>query len=191
MKPLKSLKIRELEIQYRIIYRKVKYPRLEIKTDLLFVIVPEDYDNAHELIKKHESWIYNKLYQREKLKEKSKTLELNLKLQDKEFKEIILYMVEEISRKMDVEVNQVRFRRMKSRWGSCSSKGNLNFNYYLKFLPENLIEYIVYHELSHLIEMGHNKRFWNIISQHYPHYKEIEDELLAYWLKVKEYSGIK
>lgn len=191
MKPLKSLKIRELEIKYRIIHRKVKYPRLEIKTDLLYVIVPEDYDNAHELIKKHESWIYNKLHQREKLKEKSKTLELNLKLQDNQFKEIILYMVEEISRKMDVEVNQVQFRRMKSRWGSCSSKGNLNFNYYLKFLPENLIEYIVYHELSHLIEMGHNKRFWNIISQHYPHYKEIEDELLAYWLKVKEYVGIK
>jgi predicted metal-dependent hydrolase len=191
MKPVKSFKIRELVIEYYILHRKVKYPRLEIKGDLLYVIVPDNYDNADDLIKKHESWIYNKLCQRKRLKEESQTLELNLKLQDNEFKEMVFYMVENISRELDVEVNQVRFRRMKSRWGSCSSKGNLNFNYYLKFLPENLIEYIVYHELSHLIVMGHNKRFWNIISKRYPLYKEIEDELLAYWLKLKEYLDIK
>jgi predicted metal-dependent hydrolase len=75
---------------------------------------------------------------------------------------------------------------MKSRWGSCSSDGNLNFNIYLKYLPQTLIEYIVFHETTHLIEMSHNKKFWNIISTEYPDYKEKEDELFIYWLRVKK-----
>jgi len=190
MKLKSKLIIEDMEVDYEIVRRKVKYPRLEIKTDFLYIIVPEEFDDAYDLIKKHESWIYKKLSRIKKSQQKSKELELNLKMDDKVFKEIIFSMVSDISKDLDVEVNQVKFRRMKSRWGSCSSKGNLNFNYYLMFLPENLIEYIVYHELSHLLEMGHNKKFWKIISKRYPDYKEIEDELLIYWLKVKEHVGI-
>ncbi|HTX61558.1 MAG TPA: M48 family metallopeptidase [Methanobacterium sp.] len=190
MKQIKPLKIKDLEIDYQIIHRKVKYPRLEIKTNVLYVIVPEYYDDAYELIVKHESWIYKNLYRNKKHQKLSEGLKLNLELHEGELKNVVQLMVEEISGELDVSVGQVKFRRMKSRWGSCSSKGNLNFNYYLKFLPENLIEYIVYHEVSHLLEMGHNKRFWQIISQRYPNHKEIEEELSIYWLKVKDHVGI-
>lgn len=190
MKQKNKLNIKELEVDYEVVRRKVKYPRLEIKTDFLLVIVPEDYDNVHELVKKHKSWIYKKLTRIKKTQIESSKLKLNLKRDDEVFKDMVFLMVDDISRKLDVEVNQIKFRRMKSRWGSCSSDGNMNLNYYLKYLPENLIEYIVYHELSHLLEMGHNKKFWSIISKRYPEYKEFEDELLMYWLKVKEYIGI-
>ena len=190
MKKRNKIIIDDLEVEYEIVRRKIKYPRLEIKTDSLFVIIPEKYDNAHQLVKKHESWIYKKLTRINKSKLESKKLQLNLKQTDDLFKDMVFLMVDEISRKLDVEVNQVKFQKMKSRWGSCSSRGNVNFNYYLKYLPENLIEYIVYHELTHLLEMGHNKKFWSIISGEYPNYKSIEDELLVYWLKVKEYEGI-
>lgn len=186
-----KLTIKDLEVDYEVVHRKVKYPRLEIKTDLLFVIVPEEYDNyAHELVKKHEAWIYKKLTHIKKSKEESLKLKLNLKQDDSSFKDTVFLMVDHISGELGVEVKQVKFRRMKSRWGSCTSRGNVNFNYYLKYLPLNLIEYIVYHELAHLIEMGHNKKFWSIISQRYPNYKETEEELLMYWLKVKEHEGI-
>jgi predicted metal-dependent hydrolase len=185
-----KLIIEDLEVDYEIVRRKVKYPRLEIKTDFLYIIVPEEFDDAHELVKKHESWIYKKLSRMKKSQQESKNLELNFKRDDKIFKEIVFSMVSDISIGLDVEVNRVKFRRMKSRWGSCSSKGNVNFNCYLKYLPENLIKYIVYHELTHLLEMGHNKKFWGIIAKRYPDYKEIEDELLIYWLKVKEHVGI-
>ena len=190
MKKRNKIIIDDLEVEYEIVRRKIKYPRLEIKTDSLFVIIPEKYDNTHQLVKKHESWIYKKLTRIRNSQEKSLKLKLNFKRNDKAFKDMVFLMVDDISRKFDVEVNRVKFRKMKTRWGSCSSKGNLNFNYYLMFLPENLIEYIVYHELSHLLEMGHNKKFWKIISKRYPDYKEIEDELLIYWLKVKEHVGI-
>ena len=190
MKPKNRLKIEDLHVDYVVSHRKVKYPRLEIKTDVLYVILPEGYDGAQELIRKHEKWIYNKISQVKQSQMESKNRKLYLKRTDREFKEIIHQTVEKYSLKLDVKVEEIKFRRMKSRWGSCSSNGNVNFNLYLKYLPANLIEYIVFHELSHLIEMGHNRRFWNIISGEFPDYKELEDELFIYWLKVKEHVGI-
>lgn len=190
MKPKNQLKIEDLSVEYVIEHRKVKYPRLEIKTDVLYVILPKGYDNAPELIRKHESWIYNKLSHVKLSQKKAESIKLNLKRTDEEFKGIIHQRVEKYSQKMNVTVGQIKFRRMKSRWGSCSSKGKVNFNLYLKYLPPNLIDYIVFHELSHLVEMSHNKKFWAIVSAEFPDYKELEDELFIYWLKVKEHVGI-
>lgn len=181
-----KIQIDDLTVKYEIVYRKVKYPRLEIKTDFLYIILPEGYDNAYELVKRHESWIYKKIHHIKKSKKDSKHRKLNLERSDEEFRKIVNSLVENISEGVNVKVNQVRFRRMKSRWGSCSSRGNINFNTYLKYLPLILIEYIVFHEIAHLLERGHNKNFWNIISNRFPDYKQKEEELLIYWLKVKE-----
>jgi predicted metal-dependent hydrolase len=60
----------------------------------------------------------------------------------------------------------------------------------MKYLTIQLIEYIVVHELAHLVEMGHNKKFWNIISNRFNDYKKKENELLIYWLLVKDLVGI-
>ena len=68
--------------------------------------------------------------------------------------------------------NRVAIKNNKSRWGSCSKKKNLNFNYKVVFLPENLVEYIVAHELCHLKEMNHSRRFWNWVEKFVPDYKE-------------------
>ncbi|TMS42963.1 MAG: M48 family metallopeptidase [Methanobacterium sp.] len=190
MKPKNQLQIEDLMVDYVVSHRRVKYPRLEIKTDVLYIILPDGYDCAQKLISKNKKWIYNKISRVKQSQMESKTRKLNLKRTDVEFKDMIKEMVDSYSEKLDVKVSQIRFRRMKSRWGSCSSNGNLNFNLYLKFLPVNLIQYIVFHELSHLIEMSHNKQFWNIISGGFPDYKELEDELYIYWLKVKEHVGI-
>lgn len=184
------LSIEDLQVEYTILHRKVKYPRLEIKTDVLQIIIPINYHGTCELIKKHESWIYKKLSHIKYLQKESEKRKLNLNRTDDEFKEMILFMVENISKEMDLKVNHVKFRRMKSRWGSCSSRRNLNFNLYLKYLPVELAEYIVFHEVTHLVEMGHNKNFWNIISTRYSNYKELEEELSIYWLKVKEFVCI-
>ncbi len=182
---MKKLIVKDLEVEYEVIHRNIKYPRLEVKTGYLYLILPNGHNNPQELLKKHENWIYKKVSLIKNSQKEAQKRSLNQR-SDEEFKRVISSYVERISRELNVTVNQLRFRRMKSRWGSCSCQGNINFNLYLKYLPLNLIEYIVFHELTHLVEMGHNKKFWNIISNRFNDYKEKEKELLIYWLLVKD-----
>ena len=73
--------------------------------------------------------------------------------------------------------NRVSIRNQKTRWGSCSKKGNLNFNYRILMLPEYLANYIIVHELCHLKELNHSPKFWNLVAQIMPNYLERKKEL--------------
>lgn len=72
---------------------------------------------------------------------------------------------------------RISIRNQRTRWGSCSKSGNLNFNYKILFLEEPLADYIVVHELCHLQELNHSKRFWNLVAQVFPNYKHIRRAL--------------
>jgi len=74
----------------------------------------------------------------------------------------------------DFQFNRISIKDTKSRWGSCSSQGNLNFNYKIIFLKPKEIDYILVHELCHLKEMNHSSYFWKLVSQTIPDYKEIK-----------------
>ncbi|OGG50342.1 hypothetical protein A2704_05350 [Candidatus Kaiserbacteria bacterium RIFCSPHIGHO2_01_FULL_54_36b] len=73
--------------------------------------------------------------------------------------------------------NKISIRAQKSRWGSCSQKGNLSFNYKIAALSPHMRDYIIVHELCHLAEMNHSKRFWDLVARAIPHHKEIRREL--------------
>ncbi len=73
----------------------------------------------------------------------------------------------------NLKYNRISIRNQKSRWGSCSKRGNLNFNYKILQLPAEIRDYIIVHELCHLQEFNHSKNFWNLVSQTVPNYKEI------------------
>jgi len=73
--------------------------------------------------------------------------------------------------------NTVTVRNQKTRWGSCSSKKNLNFNYKILFLQEELQDYIIVHELCHLKEMNHSKRFWSLVAETLPNYSNLRKKL--------------
>ena len=74
-------------------------------------------------------------------------------------------------------VNKITIRNQKTRWGSCSRKGNLNFNFKIVFLPSHLADYIIVHELCHLGEFNHSKRFWNLVVKAVPDYLDLRKEL--------------
>lgn len=73
--------------------------------------------------------------------------------------------------------NKINIKNQKTRWGSCSKKGNLNFNYKIALLPERLADYIIFHELCHLKEFNHSQKFWNLVAKAMPDYLEIRKEL--------------
>ncbi len=75
--------------------------------------------------------------------------------------------------------NRVAIKNLRSRWGSCSSKQNLNFNYRIVFLPEALIDYIIVHELCHLIEFNHSSTFWEHVARTIPDHYELKSALRA------------
>jgi predicted metal-dependent hydrolase len=72
------------------------------------------------------------------------------------------------AQQIGVAYNRVVIRDQKSRWGSCSCRKNLNFNWRLIMAPEPVLDYVIIHELCHLIEMSHSKAFWNLVARHCP-----------------------
>ena len=77
-----------------------------------------------------------------------------------------------------VDYGRITIRNQRTRWGSCSSKGNLNFNVALMRVPLEVLDYVVVHELCHRIEMNHSKRFWDNVEKVIPEYRTYRK-----WLK--------
>lgn len=83
---------------------------------------------------------------------------------------------------MGVTVGYVTVKNQKTRWGSCSAKGNVNFNYQLAFLPDELLDYVVIHELAHRRHMDHSEAFWAEVEKYCPDYLERRKQLKEYSL---------
>jgi predicted metal-dependent hydrolase len=77
-----------------------------------------------------------------------------------------------LARRFDVEYNKVSIKSQKSRWASCSKKGNLHFNLLLAAAPPDVIDYVIIHELVHLIEFDHSSQFWQLVKEADPDYKK-------------------
>lgn len=84
------------------------------------------------------------------------------------------------SEKMDLSPTDIRFRKTKRQWGSCSAKNVLSFNTMMMKLPQDVIQYIIIHELAHIKHKHHQKDFWQLVEQHLPDYKRVVQELRNY-----------
>ena len=93
--------------------------------------------------------------------------------------------VEEYSKKLGVEFNRITIKKQRTRWGSCSSSGNLNFNLWLVCLPRELIRYVAWHEVAHAKEKNHGRAFWTLVGSEFENHREMEKKLSEYWLLVQ------
>lgn len=93
---------------------------------------------------------------------------------EKKAKEFLADKVEYFSLKMGLEYSCLKFRKMKRRWGSCSSNGVITLNTYLFNTPEAQIDYVVVHELAHLVHMNHSKNFHNLVNRYVSSSKAIQ-----------------
>jgi predicted metal-dependent hydrolase len=169
-------------IEYKVKYRNIKYPRLEFKTGTLKLILPQG-ENPMDIIEKHRKWIIKKQNFIEKYLKAANRKRI-VKRTDKEFRELVHNLVWKGSEGLKVKVNKIFFRRMRTKWASCSPKKNLTINTMMKYLPKNLIEYIIYHELTHLIEKRHNERFWKIVRKKFNKHEDFERMLFSYWFSL-------
>ena len=74
--------------------------------------------------------------------------------------------------RMGVRIGRITIRNQRTRWGSCTSKGNLNFNCLLMLCPGSVREYVIVHELCHRLEMNHSPRFWAEVEKQLPDYRQ-------------------
>lgn len=95
-----------------------------------------------------------------------------------EAKEKLTPKIIETAKKLGVEYNKITVSDIQLRWGSCTPKNNININYRIIKAPAFVSNYIIVHELTHLIELNHTKEFWQIVKTAYPKYEEAKKWLL-------------
>jgi predicted metal-dependent hydrolase len=177
---IKSTKIKN-------IYMKIlDDENIQIKSNIYFTI-----DNAKDLINDKRNWILKhiKKYQYNKLSSKEffylgkvynlKDFNIDILSLDDFYtlkaKNTIHKIVNEYSNKMNLYPNNIKFRKNKTIWGSCSFINNISFNIYLMKLPLNAIIYVVIHELAHIKYKNHSKKFWNLVELFCTEYKVIQN----------------
>lgn len=136
-------------------------------------------EEAMSFARRHGDWIsahYRKAVDgRESRREHSEEEILKYK---KLFRPVLEHRVSYYAKRMGVTYGRIAIRDQKTRWGSCSAKGNLNFNWKLSLAPLEILDYVVVHELAHRMEMNHSPRFWELVERILPDYRQRRN-----WLK--------
>ncbi len=105
------------------------------------------------------------------------TKQIAIKVLRKEANEYLPKRLKELSLSLNFSFNSVKIRQLKSRWGSCDTNKNITLNLFLMSLPDNLIDYVLIHELSHTQILKHDKNFWLLMSKILPNVKSLKNEI--------------
>ena len=176
-----------MKYEYTLIRSKRRTLSLQIKGDELIVRAPKRISKREidDFVMRHEEWIKK---HRERSAQRKAELDAVPKLSEAELSDLtqkaleyIPARVEYYAANMGLSYGRITLRCQKTRWGSCSSKGNLNFNWKLIMAPPEALDYVVIHELCHLYEFNHSPKFWARVSHWQPDYEIWRDFLRSGW----------
>ncbi len=168
--------------------RRARGLRIVVRCDAVVVTAPFRVSERliHQFVNTRMEWIRNSLHTIQKKKKEWVTPE---GVQSEKFhacqaraKKFIRDRIAHCNQAYQFQYARIAVKDMKTRWGSCSSQKNLNFHYRLLFLPIELADYVVVHELCHLQEMNHSKKFWQLVSKTIPDHLSRRRELKKYGL---------
>lgn len=178
-----KMKIGEYNVEVR--RSKRKSAAIKITADMQIVVFVPLYVSDNEIEKmviSKSKWIDEHMLKVQSTIDERSKLE---KITFEQIKELADQAVEYIPKRVkyyaekeNFVYNKITIKNLVSRWGSCSTKGNLNFNCLLMLMPDYVIDYIVVHELCHLREMNHSEKFWAEVEKIMPDYQRAE-----LWLK--------
>lgn len=172
--------------QYTVEYRNVKHPRCEFKTGSLLIVLPKKGWTPQQVLEKYGEWIKRKQATINTAIQKSTETSINETRTDNELRTLVRSYVASAQKDLNTKINKIYFREMKTKWASHSQNNNLTINTLLKYLPEDLISYIIYHETAHNLERKHNENFWALLKGHQPNYLAKEKSLLTYWFLIQK-----
>lgn len=168
-----------MDISYKIIRSSRKTIALQIMPDgMLLVRCPKHMDERQirSFVESKRHWIQKHLQNRQPAQ--PKITPQQLQAMGEEVAQIISARAAYFAPLLGVTYKHITIRTQRTRWGSCSSQGNLNFNRLLALVPREVLDYVVVHELCHLREMNHSPKFWALVESILPDYR-----LRKKWLK--------
>ena len=172
-------------ITYEIIKSSRKTIAVEVRQDgSVLVRAPRNCPQSRidTFLKEKQAWVLAKVEEQKEKEADSMKIqplsEAEQRLYRDKAREIFEQKVSYYAQMMGVSYGRIAIREQKTRWGSCSGEGNLNFNWRLIFAPAGVLDYVVVHELAHRKEMNHSPRFWRVVEDTMPEYRKYQK-----WLK--------
>ncbi|MEX0931210.1 MAG: SprT family zinc-dependent metalloprotease [Candidatus Paceibacterota bacterium] len=162
--------------------RRTRSVRLSVKPGgKVFVTMPTMLreEIVERFMRNKIEWILKKIDQFRKIKPAQSVAERRVEYEKykERARELVKERIAYFNAYYKYSYNRVSIKNQRTRWGSCSDKGNLNFNHKIVFLRPELQDYIVVHELCHLREFNHSRSFWNLVAERIPDYARLRKEL--------------
>lgn len=183
------IKLKGVEVPYQLVKsRRGRTVRLSVRPGgLVKVMAPASLDPARieQFMVEKSEWIvakYNELKKYPARNPDAARAEFNR--HKRAALELVTKKIIEFGRVYNLQPNKISVKNHQSLWGSCSRRGNLNFNYRIVMLPEALCDYVVVHELCHLQEFNHSDRFWKLVAQTVPDHVRRRAELKKWGLSL-------
>lgn len=162
-------------MEYNIVFSNRKTVSLCIKEGKLIVRAPFGMSKkgVADIVDSHKSWVYRSIEKQRQRNSKYENLsDENIAELRKTAKMVLSSKVDKYAQIMGLKHGRITITSAKTRFGSCSSKGNLAFSYRLMLYPDEAVDYVVVHELAHLVEMNHSPAFYRIVESVLPDYKK-------------------